>query len=519
MQNHKQRQQESAPVHGIVGFKIGLDVMCRKGEYAKRVNEHYRFLIRQFYPAYACSISTTLKRLLADEICKIIHQRGGRFINGTSKQELAPDKCRSKVMKALKDYKRQDPAAAATATAATTITAMEGCGARQIVRQKVMVFSSGSTKETFPASRPDAKTGDMASAAGSYLVLNSTLCPPCGEETKSLNRNRNKNQEPGACVERNLEKLVSTSSDVDMVNSTDQAIEDDEGKNPSESAFSSPSNAFSTGSSNNGGVVARVDKDQLMHDDAEIALQKSRPFSDKQLFEAQNQERINEQEESQVLQHSLKEAESSSSSHSSYPRLLDNEKAKTASLLSRFHSSSVCGGYSRQPPLPQQDLRPQCRISSWGPFVDALLNSEHQTITAANGAAAAPADDHNGEEQKPPEGHCSFRSSSLDFLRQDSWSFPATSLDAMSIISLAGRLMGPPTQTTELVAPSRTPGAVPAALAVVGDAAEDPLTLFSCRSPLSSIESISFLRTTSREWSKMCKFSSEEEDTLNALRA
>jgi len=90
--------------------KEGKDVICQRGELAKNFNTHYRDLIRTFYPAYALSSSCAFKRQMAEEITSIIRKRGGRFLKSRQGPELSNCEAQLKVLKALKDFKRQDPA-------------------------------------------------------------------------------------------------------------------------------------------------------------------------------------------------------------------------------------------------------------------------------------------------------------------------------------------------------------------------------------------------------------------------
>eukprot|EP00527_Entomoneis_sp_CCMP2396_P005475 CAMPEP_0198142424 /NCGR_PEP_ID=MMETSP1443-20131203/5213_1 /TAXON_ID=186043 /ORGANISM="Entomoneis sp., Strain CCMP2396" /LENGTH=207 /DNA_ID=CAMNT_0043805421 /DNA_START=107 /DNA_END=727 /DNA_ORIENTATION=+ len=86
----------------------GLDVTCGRGEKAKKNNAHYRKLIQQFFPAYANSVTRDLKPMIAQEIINIVKSRGGRFFDEKTGVVLTQKQAHSKVMKALKDYKRQD---------------------------------------------------------------------------------------------------------------------------------------------------------------------------------------------------------------------------------------------------------------------------------------------------------------------------------------------------------------------------------------------------------------------------
>mmetsp|Transcript_8541 Transcript_8541/g.18461 ORF Transcript_8541/g.18461 Transcript_8541/m.18461 type:complete len:452 (-) Transcript_8541:764-2119(-) len=88
--------------------RLGLDVICGRGEEVKRFNEHYRVLIRNYTTAYLnCSNNIALKRLLANEVCNEILQRGGRFFQSPRGLELLSRRdALVKIMKALKDSKR-----------------------------------------------------------------------------------------------------------------------------------------------------------------------------------------------------------------------------------------------------------------------------------------------------------------------------------------------------------------------------------------------------------------------------
>ena len=87
----------------------GKDVISERGEYAKRFNAHYRELVRQFYPAYRVSSGNETKRMLANEIISIIKLQGGRFFGGKSGREIMThEQALVKVMKALKDHRRND---------------------------------------------------------------------------------------------------------------------------------------------------------------------------------------------------------------------------------------------------------------------------------------------------------------------------------------------------------------------------------------------------------------------------
>jgi hypothetical protein len=82
--------------------QVGKDVLCGRGQKIKVLNEHYRNIIRDNYPAYVATKCDITKREIAKRLwSQIVEENGGRFldINGV---ELNKPMAVLKVMKALK---------------------------------------------------------------------------------------------------------------------------------------------------------------------------------------------------------------------------------------------------------------------------------------------------------------------------------------------------------------------------------------------------------------------------------
>lgn len=86
----------------------GLDIFPGKGEAIKRLNYHYRILIRDYHLAYTNANSDASKNQIALALFQEIQRQGGNFLRNREGDYMTEKESLTKIKKALKDYKTRE---------------------------------------------------------------------------------------------------------------------------------------------------------------------------------------------------------------------------------------------------------------------------------------------------------------------------------------------------------------------------------------------------------------------------